>query len=158
MASSIGVVQNINVSDGGVPKRSISHAVVNELGIEGDGHSNTKSHGGPMRALCLFSSELQEALNAEGHTIAPGDLGENITISGLDWNLVTPGRRFQLGSVSIEITEYTAPCYKIGAYFKDEDFTRIDQEKNPGWSRVYARIVDSGELSLNENVVSIDLV
>ena len=158
MSSSSGVIQNINISDGGVPKHSISHAVVNELGIEGDGHSNTKSHGGPMRALCLFSSELQEALNAEGHTIAPGDLGENITISGLDWNIVTPGRRFQLGSVSIEITEYTAPCYKIGAYFKDEDFTRIDQEKNPGWSRVYARIVDSGELSLNENVVSIDLV
>ena len=158
MSSSSGVIQNINISDGGVPKHSISHAVVNALGIEGDGHSNTKSHGGPMRALCLFSSELQEALNAEGHTITPGDLGENITISGLDWNLVTPGRRFQLGSVSIEITEYTAPCYKIGAYFKDEDFTRIDQEKNPGWSRVYARIVDSGELSLNENVVSIDLV
>tara|TARA_B100000029_G_scaffold359274_1_gene352128 strand:+ start:6726 stop:7202 length:477 start_codon:yes stop_codon:yes gene_type:complete len=158
MASSNGVIQNINVSDGGVPKHSISHAVVNELGIEGDAHSNTKSHGGPMRALCLFSSELQEALNAEGHTIAPGDLGENITISGLDWNTVTPGRRFQLGSVSIEITAYTAPCYKIAACFKDEDFTRIDQEKNPGWSRVYARIVDGGEFSLNENVVSIDLV
>ena len=45
MASSNGVIQNINVSDGGVPKHSISHAVVNELGIEGDGHSNTKSHG-----------------------------------------------------------------------------------------------------------------
>lgn len=157
MSSSSGVIQNINISDGGVPKHSISHAVVNELGIEGDGHSNIKSHGGPMRALCLFSSELQEALNAEGHTITPGDLGENITISGLDWNLVIPGRRFQLGSVGIEITEYTTPCYKIAAYFKEEDFTRIDQEKNPGWSRVYARIVDSGALSLNQNVVSIDL-
>ena len=158
MSRNSGFIQNINISNGGVPKHQISHAVVNELGIEGDGHTSTKSHGGPMRALCLFSSELQEALNAEGHTIAPGDLGENITISGLDWNIVIPGRRFQLGSVCIEITEYTTPCYKIAACFKDEDFTRIDQIKNPGWSRVYARIVDGGALSLNEDVVPIELV
>ena len=103
-------------------------------------------------------SIITATLNAEDHTIAPGDLGENITISGLDWNIVIPGRRFQLGSVCIEITEYTTPCYKIEACFKDEDFTRIDQIKNPGWSRVYARIVDGGALSLNEDVVPIELV
>ena len=150
-----GFVRSINVSNGGVPKRSISHAVINDLGIESDKQANTKSHGGPMRALCLFSFELQEALNSVGHSIKPGDLGENLTVSGLDWNTVTPGKRFQIGSVCIEITEYTTPCYKIAAYFKDEDFVRIDQAKNPGWSRVYARIIDGGDLSLNESVVPV---
>ena len=37
-------------------------------------------HGGPERALCLFSLERILELQAEGHPIFPGAAGENITI------------------------------------------------------------------------------
>ena len=140
-------VTHINTSNGGVPKLPIERAVIGTLGVEGDRQANTEHHGGPERALCLFSLEKIEALQAEGHSIVPGGAGENVTITGLDWDDVAPGRRVRLGeSVLIEITGYTAPCYKIEANFSAGDFNRINQKTNPGWSRAYAKVIEGGPL------------
>ncbi len=140
-------VTHINVSDGGVPKRSIPSAVIGTLGVEGDRQENTEHHGGPERALCLFSLERIEALQAEGHPIVPGAAGENITIAGLDWEEVGPGKRLRLGeAVLIEITRYTEPCFKIRPSFADHDSNRINQKTHPGWSRAYARVIEGGPL------------
>ncbi len=140
-------ITQINVSNGGVPKLPIEQAVIGTLGVEGDRQASTEFHGGPERALCLFSLERIEALQAEGHPIEPGGAGENITITGLDWDAVAPGTQMRLGdSVLIEITRYTAPCNKIQANFSDRDFNRINQKTNPGWSRAYARVLEGGPL------------
>ncbi len=146
-------VAQINVSGGGVPKRAIARAVVGPLGIESDRQANTEHHGGPERALCLFSLERIEALQAEGHPIAPGDVGENITIAGLEWDAVDPGRRLRLGeTVLVEITRYTQPCTKIRASFADGDSNRINQKTHPGWSRTYARVLAGGPLRPGDSV------
>ncbi len=140
-------VTHINVSGGGVPKRPIPSAVIGTLGVEGDRQESTEFHGGPERALCLFSLERIEALQAEGHSIVPGGASENITIAGLDWDDVGPGRQLRLGdSVLIEITRYTAPCTKIRANFAGGDFNRVNQKTHPGWSRAYARVLEGGPL------------
>ena len=140
-------ITHINVSNGGVPKLPIERAVIGTLGVESDLQANTEHHGGPERALCLFSLERIEALQAEGHPITPGGAGENITITGLDWDAVAPGTQLRLGdSVLIEITGYTAPCYKIEANFSGGDFNRINQKTNPGWSRAYAKVIEGGPL------------
>lgn len=146
MSDPATVIQ-INVSGGGVPKRPVERAVIGTLGVEGDRQANTEHHGGPERALCLFSLEKIEALQAEGHAIVPGGAGENVTIAGLDWDEVAPGRRMRLGgAVLIEITRYTAPCTKIQANFAGGDFNRINQKTNPGWSRAYAKVIEGGPL------------
>lgn len=145
--TSAATITHINASNGGVPKLPIERAVIGTLGVESDRQANTEHHGGPERALCLFSLERIEALQAEGHPIGPGGAGENITITGLDWDAVAPGTQLRLGeSVLVEITGYTAPCYKIEANFSDGDFNRINQKTNPGWSRAYARVIEGGPL------------
>lgn len=145
--TSAATITHINASNGGVPKLPIERAVIGTLGVESDRQANTEHHGGPERALCLFSLERIKALQAEGHPIGPGGAGENITITGLDWDAVAPGTQLRLGeSVLIEITGYTAPCYKIEANFSDGDFNRINQKTNPGWSRAYARVIEGGPL------------
>lgn len=80
----------INVSDGGVPKRAVPSCVVSDNGLVGDPQRNLRVHGGPDRAVCIFSLERILTLQAEGHLIYPGAMGENFTISGLDWSLVSP--------------------------------------------------------------------
>ena len=148
-----GRVVRINVSGGGVPKRAIERAVIGRLGVEGDRQASTEFHGGPERALCLYSLERIEALRAEGHPIGPGDAGENVTIAGLDWDAVAPGARLRLGeSALIEIASYTAPCSKIGASFAGGDFNRINQKTHPGWSRLYARVLEGGPLAPGDAV------
>ncbi len=116
-------------------------------GLQGDWQSNRKYHGGPDRAVCLFPLELMITLQAEGHPISPGSIGENITTFGLDWTLVVPGAQLELGETAvIEIVSYTAPCRTIRAAFSDEDFMRISQKRHPGQSRVYARVLEEGLL------------
>jgi MOSC domain-containing protein YiiM len=140
-------IHQISVSGGGVPKRSVPLARVDELGIEGDKHRDAEHHGGAERALCLFSLELIEALRAEGHPIQPGAVGENLTTSGLDFALLSPGDRFRLGSeVIIELTRPTIPCQNISDAFQDARFVRISPKVNPGWSRFYARVLRGGEI------------
>ncbi len=106
-------VFQISLSKGGVPKTGLPEAVVGEEGLEGDGHRSS-THGGPQRALCLYSIERIIALQLEGHPVFPGSTGENLTLSGIDWDKVAPGVRLRVGAeVEIEVTAYTTPCSKI---------------------------------------------
>ncbi len=143
----------INISNGGVPKLPIPHGEVTIQGIIGDKHNNIKIHGGPMRALCLYSYERILTLQKEGHPIFPGATGENVVIAGIDWNSVIPGAVLYLGeNVKIEITQYTEPCPKITNAFSTGDFTRMRQSQHPGWSRVYAKVLQTGTIYVGDKV------
>lgn len=145
-----GRVTGLHRSGGGVPKLPVERAVVRATGMEGDRQRDRRFHGGPMRALCLYSQERLDALAAEGHPVSRGLLGENVTVAGLDWGLVRPGVRLALGEVEAEVTAYTAPCKHVAYAFSGGDFTRIGQKVNPGWSRVYARVLREGEVALGD--------
>ena len=139
-----GRIAQLNVSPGGVPKLPVREARVTSLGLESDAH-DYEHHGGPERAVCLFSLEMIDALALEGHTIEPGTIGENVTVEGIDWSLVTPGVRLRLGDeVVLEVTRYTSPCYKIAPVFLGREYSRVSQKRNPGWSRVYTRVLVEG--------------
>src|SRR6266545_917099 len=90
-------VHQINVSDGGVPKRPVLEAGVSEQGVAGDRQRNVNVHGGPDRAVCLFSLDLIERLQDEGHSIDAGSSGENLTLAGVEWPLIKPGVRLSVG-------------------------------------------------------------
>jgi MOSC domain-containing protein YiiM len=142
----------INTSPGGVPKLGLHQAEVTELGLAGDQH-RSESHGGPERAVCLFSLERILALQAEGHPIFPGSIGENVTVSGLDWSQVVPGSRLRLGGeVLVEVTRYTSPCNNIAGSFVDDGYERVSQTRHPGWSRVYARVIQPGSICVSDHV------
>lgn len=133
------------MSRGGVPKRRVPEARITRLGLEGDAVKHTRIHGGPRRAVCLYSAERLEALRAEAHPVFPGALGENVTLAGLDWEKLAPGVRLQLGdSAVVELTSYTTPCKTIASSFRDGDFARVHQDRFPGWSRLYALVLVEG--------------
>jgi MOSC domain-containing protein YiiM len=142
-----GRIVQVSLSRGGAPKLPVDVARVTSEGIVGDLHVDTQNHGGPLRALCLFTLEEIERLAGEGHPIFPGAAGENVTLSGIALESLTPGTRLALGdAVLIEVTQYTTPCKGIAEAFSDKDFTRISQKLHPGESRVYAKVLQAGEL------------
>ena len=147
-----GLIFSINCSQGGVPKLPVSEALVSPSGIFGDSQKNLKHHGGPDRAVCLFSLERIRALQEEGHPIGTGTTGENLTISGLDWDLVSPGSILEIGGAILEITDFTKPCKTIRDSFIDQKFTRMSQQLHPGWSRVYARVLKEGMVRTGDRV------
>ncbi len=145
-------LESINVSPGGVPKRPVSECDVGPLGLEGDRHRDLVHHGGPERAVTLYSLERITALQEEGHPTFVGSLGENLTISGLDWARLEPGARLRVGNVELEITRYASPCQNIAASFTAGAFLRVSQKHAPGWSRLCARVVTPGRASVGDRV------
>jgi MOSC domain-containing protein YiiM len=148
----VALVESVNVSRGGVPKRRVLEALVTAEGVAGDRQSDLRFHGGPKRAVTLFSTERIEALRGEGHPIAAGTAGENLTVSGLDWERIEPGARFRVGEAEIEITSYAAPCAKIRGSFADGDYERVAQKRHPGWSRLCARVVKDGWVRVGDAI------
>ena len=145
--AAMGIIYQINISDGGVPKLPVAEAEITAEGVTGDRQRNRRFHGGPRRAVCLFSLDVIERLRAEGHPIAPGTVGENITVVGMDWSRVRPGVRLRLGDdVLLEVTAYTVPCANIAASFRERDVSRISVKRAPGESRVYARVLAPGRV------------
>jgi MOSC domain-containing protein YiiM len=148
-----GRIFQLNVSNGGVPKLAVREAVLTPEGLEGDRQRDRRYHGGPGRALCLFALERVMELQAEGHPVFPGSVGENLTVVGLEWSRLTPGARLALGEEAVvEISSYTAPCKTIAASFAGGEFKRISQKVHPGHSRLYARVLRPGRLTVGQTV------
>lgn len=142
-----GRIHQLNISRGGVPKLPVAEGDVTTLGLAGDYQRDTRNHGGPDRALCLYTLEQIRRLQAEGHPIHPGSVGENVTLEGVPQEALMPGARLRLGAeVEVELTAYAAPCTTIAESFADGDFTRISDKTHPGESRVYARVLRTGRV------------
>lgn len=136
-----------------MPKTPVESARVSALGLEGDGHRDTENHGGPERAVCIYALEAIEALQAEGHPIVPGAIGENLTVHGLDWPAVGPGAVLRVGDeLVLQVTRYTSPCANIRPAFLDGAYARVAQKRHPGWSRVYARVLVEGAVRRGDPV------
>lgn len=148
-----GAVAQLNVSDGGVPKRAVLSVDVGLRGVAGDRQADRRHHGRPLQALCLWSADVIDALRAEGHPVAPGLAGENITVSGIDWTTIRAGVQLRIGEVLAEVSAAATPCKKNAAWFADRDISRIDHDLHPGWSRMYAWVREPGAICVGDDVV-----
>jgi MOSC domain-containing protein YiiM len=126
---------------------------VSRSGLEKDAQDDKEHHGGPERAVCLYSLERIRSLQTEGHPTDIGTVGENITVEGIDWDRILPGVTIKIGDqVLLEVASFTNPCKTIRASFIDGEFIRIAQKLHPGWSRVYARVIREGQIRFGDPV------
>lgn len=153
VAPSVGEVVQVSTSGGGVPKTAVAWAAVTARGLVGDRQAARKHHGRPWQALCLWSAEVVDALAADGHPIAYGSAGENLTLRGLDWSALRPGVRMLVGTALVETTSFAIPCAKNARWFSDGDPFRIGQLRTPGSSRIYARVLEEGVVAAGDVVV-----
>jgi MOSC domain-containing protein YiiM len=94
------------------------------LGVEGDAHAGEtvqhryQARKDPtrtnLRQVHLIPTELLDELADQGHPVAPGQLGENVTTSGLDLQALPTGARLHLGpDAVVELTGLRTPCRLI---------------------------------------------
>ncbi|AXH36095.1 MOSC domain-containing protein [Humibacter sp. BT305] len=96
------------------------------LGVEGDAHCGvTVQHRSRVaadpsqpnvRQVHLIHEELFDALRESGYSVAPGDLGENITTRGIDLLSLPVGARLTLGTAVVTITGLRNPCQQINEF------------------------------------------
>ena len=104
-----------------------SITLVENWGVQGDAHAGTTTQHrylvkkDPTRAnltqVHLIQQELFPELAERGFEVSPGNLGENITTSGIDLLTLPLGTRLHLGSQAVvEVTGLRSPCSLINKF------------------------------------------
>lgn len=119
-----------------------SAALVVGHGIAGD----AKGRRG-RRQLNVLLAEAVARLRAEGFKAAPGELGEQLVLTGLDPAALAPGARLRIGAEAvIEVTLPRTPCGR---------FERVQgkaKESADGRIGVMARVVAGGPIRVGDPV------
>ena len=101
--------------------------LVEGLGVEGDAHlgervqHRSRVRRDPaqpnLRQVHLIHAELHDELAAEGFSgLRPGQMGENVTTSGVDLLALPAGTRLRLGDAAVvEVTGLRNPCKQLDA-------------------------------------------
>jgi MOSC domain-containing protein YiiM len=162
-----GKLQQINRSNGGIPKHPVEQPVMLTVsGVEGDRHRDLIHHGGPDKAVLMIASEQVDKLKAQGFPVYPGALGENFTVTGLDPREWRAGQRYRIGEEAvIELTMLRTPCsnlYKYGRYIGEELYDaqcKAGDATSPHWAHggFYARVITPGIVTPGVPVVAYGL-
>jgi len=94
------------------------------LGVDGDVHAGaTVKHRSRvrrdptepnLRQVHLIHAELHEELAAQGFELRPGEMGENVTTSGVELLALPTGARLRLGADAlVEVTGLRNPCNQL---------------------------------------------
>jgi MOSC domain-containing protein YiiM len=109
------------------------------LGVAGDAHmGETVKHRSRvrkdptqpnLRQVHLIHAELFCELRAKGFVVHPGELGENVTTSGIDLLALPTGARLHLGaSAVVEITGLRNPCIQIDKFQQGLRAATLDRD------------------------------
>jgi MOSC domain-containing protein YiiM len=70
-----------------------------------------------LRQVHLIGTELLDEMAPHAHALRPGDLGENVTTTGVDLMALPTGSTLRLGEeAAIRVTGLRTPCRLIDAF------------------------------------------
>ena len=140
----------------GIFKKPISGPIfLGREGLEGDIQVDRKNHGGPDKAAyayCLENLRYWSNLRKEPD-YAPGHMGENLTLEGLDDHAVSIGDQFQMGSAIVEVTQPRVPCFKLGIRMQKPQF--VGEFLTSGRTGFYLRVIQEGLIETGDAVIRI---
>jgi MOSC domain-containing protein YiiM len=125
---------------------------VNWLNLEGDGQADLSVHGGPDKAVYLYSSEHIEywkrALRRDD--IGPGSFGENLTVEGHAENKVAIGDEMAIGTARFVVTQPRLPCFKLALALETPSIGKPFLET--GRTGFYLRVRQEGIIQAGDEV------
>ena len=125
-------------------------------GLHGDRVADTRVHGGPWRAVLMYSSDHFPRWRQEWNRkdVTSGAFGENLTVRGIQESTACLGDRFEIGEALIEITSPRGPCWKLARRHGVADLvTIVKANHRHGW---YLRVLKSGWIEAGQSVVLAD--
>jgi MOSC domain-containing protein YiiM len=160
----MAVIMQINVKpqtkgERGLPKKPVDSAFVSVAGVRGDYnmYRHEELEDDPDSALLIMPIEMIKALNSEGWPIKPGDLGENLTTSGMPYDSFAIGKMFSAGQVQFQISRACDPCENLFLLpyvgrSKGPQFLKIMLGRR-GW---YARVLKEGRVRTNDQITPVE--
>ena len=134
-------------------KAVASPHAVSRSGLAGDEQADLSVHGGPSKPIYAYPSEhypfwqtvrAQARAAAWNDKLAPGALGENLTLAGLLENQVWIGDLLRFPGCILAVSEPRFPCFKLNAALGFEQAAALMQAN--GWCGFYLAIREPGTL------------
>jgi ferredoxin-NADP reductase/MOSC domain-containing protein YiiM len=129
--------------------------MVRRLNIDGDGQGDLGGHGGENRAVLVYQLDSYRHWANEFHRddLAPGYLGENLTVDGLPDDEVCIGDRYRIGQAVFEVTQPRVTCYRAGIRIGEPRMAALlVAHRRPGF---YCRVITEGEVEAGQEIVKI---
>jgi molybdopterin adenylyltransferase len=114
--------------------------------VEFQGIAGDAKGGSGDRQLNIMRAETLAELAAEGFQTAPGAMGEQIVIAGLDPAVLVIGTRLKLGAAIIEVGIPRTGCARF------EMIQGKPKQSAKGRLGVMARVVEGGEVAVGDAV------
>lgn len=140
-----GQVVAVCLSSGGIPRFAVESALLTRRGFENDGHRYDE-HYAPERAATLFNKEILDHFTSESEPFPPGSVGENLTLTGIDLNRLSPGTRLRIGEAEIRLEKAWKPCHAEDAV---TGRTAMNDER---WQGYFASVLKPGTIQAGEAV------
>ncbi|WP_229348871.1 MOSC domain-containing protein [Staphylococcus kloosii] len=110
-----------------------------------------KDHGGPDKAVCLFSKSNYKMWQDDVVELPTYAMfGENLTVANLDEREAYFGNQYQLGDAIIEVSEIREPCWKIQAKYQIPDL--VKRMSTSGKTGFYFRVIKEGYVSCDDHL------
>lgn len=157
----------------GEPKESIASAIrkavvsdqeqpnpitVRPLGLEGDEHADLTVHGGLDKAVYLYPSEHYSFWSTITHqgkklpgpppALPWGQLGENLSISGITEKEIWIGDQLQIGTVRLRVESPRNPCFKFNAHMGFKHAAKMMVQS--GYCGFYCSVVQPGTFAAGD--------
>ncbi len=110
-----------------------------DWGIVGDAHA-----GNWHRQVSILSYEVIEQFKARGAEVTDGAFGENLIVSGIDFNTMPVGTKFCCKDVILELTQKGKECHNGCEIFK-----RMGECIMPS-NGVFLRVLAGGTISVGD--------
>ena len=141
-----------------IGKRAVEGArAVGALGIEGDEQADLTVHGGPSKAVYAYPSEhypfwqtvrAQAGVAPWDEALAPGALGENLTLAGVVESEVFIGDVLRFPGCALAVSEPRYPCFKFNAAMGFKHAGKLMVQS--GWCGWYLAVREPGTIAAGE--------
>ena len=136
------------------PKRPVATSIYKQpvtgrvmlrrLGLQGNGQADLRNHGGSFRAVYVYDAAHYKywARELRRDDFAPGQFGENFTVTGMNEADIHIGDVFRIGEALVEVTQPRIPCFKLTLKMGIEGFQETFLKS--GRCGFYFRVLEEG--------------
>lgn len=137
-------VLSVNISGKrGIRKRPADFIELNDKGVVNDSHS-----GNWKRQVSLLGIEsIGKYSEIAGRDIGHGEFAENITISGIQFNQLSPLDHFKMGNLDLEITQIGKKCHGSSCKILQEVGDCVMPKED-----IFCRVIQGGNLKKSDKL------
>lgn len=134
---------NISLKKGTV-KTPVNKIVVDAMGVVDDAHA-----GDWHRQVSLLGKESFDKFSIDaGRKVEYGEFAENITTEGMELFKTTPGDRFIIGNVELEVTQIGKKCHGKGCAIYTEVGNCVMPKEG-----IFCKVIKPGEIVAGDRMV-----